>query len=101
MEQAHFERQIQRLRSQWPNAYGEERTARIWLAFQRVQDAMFSRIVDRALDRSRTAPLVDDLGKLEQDVRAEIASNRPSGGNASLGSVLVHAAKANTTAVPD
>jgi len=76
----HFLRQLDRLKKQWPNSYGDERSARIWAVFKDLDDGTFVSMVDTAIDRMRQAPLAEDLSRLEAEVRNRDLQNRVSSG---------------------
>jgi hypothetical protein len=89
MDSRQFEAQMGRLRSQWPSFYGADRTARIYSAFREMEGATFTQIVDLAIDRYRAAPLLEDLSKLEHDVRRRQSEERASAGMREMGLVDV------------
>jgi len=97
MNKEHFLKQLARLKSQWPNSYGDERSARIWTVFKDVMDDTFTGMIDIAIDRMRQAPLADDLGKFEQEVKNREFQNRVSygAGRSQFGQVIGDAEKAN------
>jgi len=64
-----FERQIQRLSSQWKNSYGPERKALLWEAFKNETDETFTDAVSECLGTLRGAPLVEDLSKACQNAK--------------------------------
>lgn len=76
MTRTHFNSQIERLRSQWHGAYGPERLALLWHAWERVDDGVFTDVVDRALITQRAAPLAEDLARIEGELREERARAR-------------------------
>lgn len=95
-----FNSQMQRLKSQWPSGYGQERMALIWNAFQGVLDEIFRDAVSELIASSRSCPLIPDLEKAvsfatrrENEVRTQ----------ASYGftSALTEASDNNKTADPE
>lgn len=99
-----FKKQIDRIRSQWANAYGEERLKRIWATYGKsVSDDLFEEMVDMALDTMRSAPLADDFAKFEIECAKRRASSRVYDGLGATGfsGVMRDAAKNNKAADPE
>jgi hypothetical protein len=103
MERKWFNEQIDRLRSQWPHGYGPERLARIWQLYEKVDNALFSEIVDAALDTMRSAPLAKDFKKLEGEITERRCQQRAYEGLSvvSVDGVLGRAERVNQTADKD
>lgn len=76
MTEDHFRTQVARLKNQWPNSYGPERIARIWVLYREVENSFFTEMVDVAIDEWRTSPLVADLSKIEQRVKERKSQER-------------------------
>lgn len=79
-----FNAQIQRLKNQWPHAYGGERLARIYAVWKNTSIVFFTEMIDIAIDEYRSAPLAVDFPKLEQEalkrrslVRSETTCGSP------------------------
>lgn len=100
MDRQLFNRQLHRLKTQWPHSYGEERVSRIWATFQKVSDIDFEEMVHLALDTMRSAPLVDDLCNLEREVKKRRSFYRVQNAGG-IGSVVEQAAQANRRADPE
>lgn len=81
MTSATFERQIDRLRSEWPRAYGEERKAALWSVFFRVEDDLFEAAVTHLLleHKGDRAPVASDIHKAIEAIREKRRVNRGSG----------------------
>jgi hypothetical protein len=86
-----FETQINRLNSQWPRTYGNERKALLWQALSRVEDEDFASAVDICLAKQRAAPLLDELDKACNEAKNRRHQGAPRGG-AGFYSVLEEAA---------
>jgi len=63
MTDACFDRELGRLRNQWPGAYQDERAKVIHKAFATVSDAVFTDAVSDVLATCRAAPLLPELEK--------------------------------------
>lgn len=100
MERATFNKQLYRLKTQWPHSYGDERIARIWEVFKGIADEIFVQITNMAIDTLRTAPLCEELGKLELEVRKQAQVTR-SRHDSNMGSILLQSAKDNKVADRD
>lgn len=96
-----FKVQIQRLQTQWPNSYGEERLKRMWKLYEQLSNELFTEMVDEAIDTCRSAPLSEDFGKLEQVVQTRKAQQRYGSQLGSVGGVMHDAARSNKTADPE
>lgn len=70
MDQAFFKTQIERLNTQWPNSYKEERMMVIFNAFRDVSNFDFRDAVTHCLGNSKGSPLVPELTDALQKVRA-------------------------------
>jgi len=99
-----FGKQVDRLKSQWPSSYGEERLKLIWEMYAKVDASTFERIVTLALNSQRSAPLAEDLARLENEVKNRRVQERFYDGFSSQASpmqVLARAAQNNKTADKD
>ena len=104
MTEEEFNKQLNRLKSQWSNSYGPERVARMWKGLKGLSEAFFAEIVDEALDTCRSAPLMEDFGKLEIEVGKRRAQGRIYDSFSRAGSpadALEEAARNNKTADPE
>lgn len=100
MNDAEFQVQIGRLKTQWPNTFGVERLKRLWETFKGLPLPVFSDMVDMAVDTMRAAPLVDDLCRFETEVKKRHAQSRVYDSYSSRGypEQISEAARANKTA---
>lgn len=64
-----FDLHMNRLRNQWPGAYGEERSKVIYAAFKDVSDTVWADAVTEVLSTSRAIPLVPDLERAVDSAR--------------------------------
>lgn len=103
MNRDYFLEQMGRLRSEWPNSYGDERVKILWDHFKMETDAKFLRMVTRALGTLRSAPLVPELLKIQEDITTEDKNRERDRylGDASFQGVMAHAAKNNKRADPE
>lgn len=103
MTKDHFSEQLNRLRSEWPNSYGAERSLMLWDAFRNEQDARFERAVNRALQTLRSAPLVPELMRIFEELKIEDAhvARERAMGQGSFMQVLKDASKNNRRANPE
>jgi hypothetical protein len=100
METQIFNDQIKRLKSQWPNAYGDERIKILWAAFKDVANYDFRDAVTHCLGTAKSAPLVPELEKAVLIARNNYyAKQRMEEANV-LGA-LEQVADNNTTADPE
>lgn len=99
MEKIQFDAQIQRLRDQWPSAYGEERIKLFWIALKDVGYQDFKEAIDDLLMTQRGAPLLEEISKAVQ-----LAKNRYferlRAKDASILGMMQQAQEVNTTADP-
>lgn len=99
MEKIQFDAQIQRLRDQWPSAYGEERIKLFWIALKDVGYQDFKEAIDELLMTQRGAPLLEEISKAVQ-----LAKNRYferlRAKDASILGMMQQAQEVNTTADP-
>lgn len=99
MEKIQFDAQIQRLRDQWPSAYGEERIKLFWVALKDVGYQDFKEAIDDLLMTQRGAPLLEEISKAVQ-----LAKNRYferlRAKDASILGMMQQAQEVNTTADP-
>lgn len=94
-----FEGQINRLRSEWKNSYGAERTAVLWKVFSREDHETFACAIEWCLTHCRGAPLLDDLNRGMEEVKKANSSIRNEYYAKSFSGVLDEASK-RTTADP-
>lgn len=99
MDRAHYNTQIERLETQWPNSYGEERKAILWVAFKDTSNAVFAEAVSECIASHRAAPLLPDLSKAVEIAKTRENSYR--GGAGSVWGVVQQAAKQNKSASPE
>lgn len=99
MERPHFNAQIGRLRTQWPNSYGAERTISLFEAFKDVSNTTFAEAISDCIANSRNAPLLTELTKAVEI--AKVRENSYRGGNFTFQSTLTKAATNNRVADPD
>jgi len=99
VEKIQFDAQIQRLRDQWPSAYGEERIKLFWVALKDVGYQDFKEAIDDLLMTQRGAPLLEEISKAVQ-----LAKNRYferlRAKDASILGMMQQAQEVNTTADP-
>lgn len=100
MTDIEFNRQMDRLNSQWKSTYGTERRALLWAAFRNVLAEDFQSAVDMCLASHRGAPLLDELNKEVDAARVRRNQEGARGGGSFYG-VVQQAADANTTANPE
>jgi hypothetical protein len=75
-----FQSQVNRLESQWPHSYGEERKALLWAAFSDVGVLEFKEAVSSCIANLRGAPLLDELSKAVETAKVRAHSYRPQTG---------------------
>lgn len=63
MDHLFYKQQIERLKTQWPNAYSEERMVIFYNAFRNVANFDFRDAVDYCLGNSKGAPLLSELNE--------------------------------------
>lgn len=101
MNNAHFQKQVARLKSQWPHGFGEEKQALIWNAFQAVSDQVFSEAVSETIGNHRGgAPIISDLERAVEVAKTRengARFNRPHG----FGTEVAEAARINVRADKD
>lgn len=95
MTPANFDAGMNRLRNQWPGAYGEERTNVFWNSFREVSSNVWADAVTEVLATCRAAPLLPELERAVEHARTrekevQAARARTSG---SVDDVMADAAK--------
>lgn len=100
MELEFYQQQINRLKSQWPNAYSTERQKILFNAFKDVANFDFRDAVTFCLGTSKSAPLVLDLEKAVMIARNNYFSQKKAE-EASVMGALEYAAENNTSADPE
>lgn len=80
-----FEKQVCRLKDQWPSSYGDQRRLVLWDAFKDVLESDFSDAVTECLGTSRQAPLVVEISESLEKARVRKAQQNRQGGDAVMG----------------
>lgn len=71
MEMTQFHLQVERLRSQWKNSYGEERVLALWQVFRFTEEATFTEAVTQCLLTRIAAPLGEELLEAVEKVKQQ------------------------------
>jgi hypothetical protein len=95
-----FEKQVQRMESQWPRTYGQERKALLWQAMKDVHPEDFQSAVDSCLASHRAPPLLEQLSTEVDQARVRRSQNSARGVGG-MYETLDTAAKNNKTADPE
>lgn len=95
MTPANFDAGMNRLRNQWPGAYGEERTNVFWNSFREVSSNVWADAVTEVLAICRATPLLPELERAVETARlrekeVQASRTRTSGG---VGDVMNNAAR--------
>lgn len=99
MERSQFNSQIERLKDQWPNSYGDERKALLYNAFRNCSDSSFSSAISECIARHRSAPLLDELSKAVEIAKVEESAQGLRGTGSFFG-IMQKGIAVNTTANP-
>lgn len=69
MDLTTFEQEIKRLKSQWPNGFGDERKKELWKLLKDVPNFDFRDAVSYLLVTARSCPLAEEIQKAIQRAR--------------------------------
>lgn len=61
MTREHYDRQIERLKNQWPNSYSPERMMGFWYQLSKFSDEFMTDAVSEFIANSRSAPLLNEF----------------------------------------
>lgn len=101
MTPAEFERQMARLRTQWANSYGDERTKILLQTFREVDAAIFHDAVTECLMRYRQAPLADEINREVEQARSRQKERAWQRSDGSILGVLKSAADTGRASNPE
>lgn len=91
MEYSEFQTEMDRLRTQWPNAYGSEREALIFRAFRTADLNRFHECVSSLLVNCKGVPLLEDFCR--EFSKLSISNNSGRGGPSDPFGILNRAAR--------
>lgn len=100
MTKQEFEIQVERLNSQWPNGYRQERKALLWSAFQNVPIDDFQTAISFCITNCRGLPLLPEIDKAVNEAKAARFTSEVRG-RSGIPQVLNEAADNNKTAEPE
>lgn len=101
MTPADFDVQVNRLNSQWPRTYGQERKALLWQAFKDAHADDFRDAVDACLAGHRAPPLLEQLSTEVDQAKVRRVTNETRRGVGSMYETLETAASNNKAADPE
>jgi hypothetical protein len=101
MTPADFDKQVQRMESQWPRTYGQERKALLWQAMKDVHPDDFLSAVDSCLASHRAPPLLEQLSTEVDQAKTRRISNEARRGVGGFYETLDTAARNNKSADPE